>query len=63
VPTYRNIDNFRYLYNLESILGQDYTNFKIILIDDASRDGNAELIREYLATKKVGDDKVIFYEN
>lgn len=40
VPTYNNAQNFRYEYNLYSIFNQDYTNFKVVIIDDASIDHN-----------------------
>lgn len=44
MPTYNNAKNFRYEYNLQSILKLNYTNYKVIIIDDASTDGTADLI-------------------
>jgi glycosyltransferase involved in cell wall biosynthesis len=39
--------------NLESILAQDYPNYKIAFFDDASDDGTAELAMEILGVKKA----------
>ena len=34
---------------VESILGQEYTDFELLLIDDGSRDGSAAICDEYAA--------------
>jgi len=40
----------RYLESaIESVLGQDFTNFEFIISDDASSDNSAEIIRAYAA--------------
>lgn len=39
IPTYNNMKDGRWQKNIESILRQDYTNYKAIVIDDASDDG------------------------
>lgn len=41
VPTFNNKDNERYIKNIKSIVMQEYLNFHIIIIDDASTDGTA----------------------
>jgi glycosyltransferase involved in cell wall biosynthesis len=38
VPTLNNGQDFRYEYNLQSIYNQNYTNYKVVVIDDASKD-------------------------
>jgi hypothetical protein len=38
VPTLNNTRAFTYEYNLRSILNQNYTNYKVVIIDDASPD-------------------------
>ena len=38
---------------MESIFGQSFQNFEIILLDDASTDNSAELIEGYRAHPKV----------
>lgn len=51
IPSYNNA-----LYakqNLESVLFQNYTNFRIIYINDASIDGTGEIAKEILAKSSV----------
>lgn len=48
VPTHNNAKNFRYEYNLQSIIHQNYKNFKLVVIDDASDDGTGDLITIFL---------------
>jgi cellulose synthase/poly-beta-1,6-N-acetylglucosamine synthase-like glycosyltransferase len=48
VPTYNNANNFRAELNLNSIFSQNYTNYKVVIIDDASQDQTATIIRKYL---------------
>lgn len=38
VPSYRNIENGLYLRNLNSIFMQNYTNYHVVYVDDASED-------------------------
>ena len=38
VPSYKNVANERYKHNMNSIIQQDYSNYRIIFIDDASED-------------------------
>lgn len=38
VPTHNNGQDFRYEYNIQSIYNQNYTNFKVVVVDDASDD-------------------------
>jgi glycosyltransferase EpsE len=50
VPTYNNAKNFRYEYNLQSILNLNYKNYKVVIIDDASTDGTYELLGSFIST-------------
>ena len=38
VPTYNNRPYDRYLWNIESILQQNYKNYQVIIFDPASTD-------------------------
>ena len=46
MPSYKIVDKF--FRNLNSILQQDYSNYHIIFIDDASKDGTADVVRNYI---------------
>lgn len=39
IPTFNNIKDNRHIKNLRSILMQDYKNYHIVIMDDASTDG------------------------
>jgi glycosyltransferase involved in cell wall biosynthesis len=51
------------LRNLNSILQQDYKNYHIIYIDDASKDGTAEKVNAYIQKYNVSDKRLNFIEN
>ncbi len=45
-----NFNHARFLpQRLDSIFGQTYTNFEVLILDDASTDGSADVIRRYHA--------------
>lgn len=48
IPSYNNAACYQ--TNLESALSQDYPNYDIIYIDDASTDGTGELVKDFIAT-------------
>ncbi len=49
IPSYNNQD--WYQNNLGSVLAQNYSNFRVIYIDDASPDGTGELVQNYIIEK------------
>ena len=49
IPSYNNKDWYR--FNLDSVLGQQYENFRVIYLDDASSDETGRLVKEYLEEK------------
>ena len=59
VPTLNNAKNFRYEYNLQSMINLDYKNFKIVIVDDASTDHTFELIKLWIEQNKVTHDIVV----
>jgi glycosyltransferase involved in cell wall biosynthesis len=50
IPSYNNSEWYK--YNLDSIYGQNYTNYKILYVDDCSPDGTGELVEAYVKEKK-----------
>ena len=47
IPSYNNSQWYK--QNLDSIFNQDYQNYHVIYIDDASTDGTADLVKNYVA--------------
>jgi glycosyltransferase involved in cell wall biosynthesis len=45
--------NERYKRNLDSILQQNYTNYKVYYIDDYSTDKTGEFVEKYIKERKV----------
>lgn len=45
---------------VESVLGQDYANWELILVDDGSTDGSTEIAKDYV---KRHSDKIIYTEH
>ncbi len=60
IPSYNN--KRWYKQNLDSALNQNYTNFRVIYIDDASNDGTGKLVQKYLETNRK-KDKVTLIQN
>lgn len=53
VPSFRNSVRFRYFLNLWSILQQNYSNYHVVVVDDASGDGTAEKIGQEIAAHQL----------
>ena len=49
VPTFNNAADDRYLRNIRSIVMQNYSNYHIVVIDDASTDNTGDLISSFLS--------------
>ena len=59
VPTLNNARNFRYEYNLQSMVNLDYKNVKIVIVDDASTDGTFALIKLWIEQNAAARDIVV----
>ena len=46
------------MWNLESIIQQNYTNYRVVIIDDKSSDKTTELIASHLKWRNITQDKV-----
>lgn len=60
IPSFNNARYYK--QNIESVLNQNYTNYHIIYIDDASNDGTAQLMEEYIATHGL-QEKITLIKN
>lgn len=57
IANYNNGKYFKECY--ESIINQSYTNFEVIIVDDASTDDSVEIIKRIIS----GDDRFKLFEN
>lgn len=57
VPTYNNGNSFRTELNLNSIFSQNYTNYKVVVIDDASTDNTPAIVKKYLNFYDIPEKK------
>lgn len=60
IPSYKNKNWYK--RNLDSVFDQEYTNFRIIYIDDCSPDNTGQLVKEY-ACEKGQQDKIMVIIN
>lgn len=60
IPSFNNAPY--YLDNIESVLKQNYTNYHIIYIDDASPDGTGTLVEKYIKAHGL-HDKITLIKN
>lgn len=60
VPSYNNHDWYK--QNLDSIFFQNYPNYRVIYINDASKDDTGELVKNYLDHNNLWD-KCTYIEN
>ncbi len=47
MPSYKNNHGKNIKKNLNSIFQQKYDNFHVVYIDDASKDGTPDMVRDY----------------
>jgi glycosyltransferase involved in cell wall biosynthesis len=59
-PGYNNNANFRIEYNLNSIFSQNYTNYKVVIINDKSNDGSDEIYRKYFAFHRIDKERYTY---
>jgi hypothetical protein len=63
VPGYNNNENFRIESNLNSIFTQNYSNYKVIVINDASTDGSGDTYRRYFEFYGIDPAHYTYIEN
>jgi glycosyltransferase involved in cell wall biosynthesis len=60
IPSYNN--KRYYKRNLDSVFAQNYSNYRIIYVDDASKDGTYDEVRNYIEERNCGD-KILLWRN
>ncbi|WP_079989573.1 glycosyltransferase family 2 protein [Candidatus Protochlamydia phocaeensis] len=60
IPSFNNMEWLE--SNLDSILAQNYTNYRILYVDDCSNDGTGEAVREWLKDRHVDFREIAFDE-
>ena len=63
VPGYNNNANFRLESNLNSIFTQNYTNYKVVIVNDASTDGSGKLFRDFFRFHAIDKQRYTYIEN
>lgn len=58
-----NQNNSRFKFNIKSVLDQDYSNYRIIYIDDGSSDQTFQSVEDYLKESKIPKDKYNIIRN
>ena len=60
IPFY-NLNNKYIINSIESVIKQTYTNWELIIIDDASTDGTYEYVKKYV--DEIKNNKIILIKN
>ena len=63
VPCFNNNAEFRVEASLNSIFTQNYSNYRVVIVDDASSDGSDALYRDYLAFHAIDKQRYTYVEN
>ena len=63
VAGFNNYPDFRVELSLNSIFQQNYSNFFVVLIDDASTDRSVEVYRKYLEFHNIDRSRYVFISN
>jgi cellulose synthase/poly-beta-1,6-N-acetylglucosamine synthase-like glycosyltransferase len=61
--SYNNVQNDRFLWHLESIMQQNYSNFRVILVDDASTDSSITKIARHLKWRNANSNQYILVKH
>lgn len=60
IPSYNNA--LFYKRNLDSVFSQEYKNYRVLYVDDASTDSTLELVRQYVKERGL-EDKITILHN
>lgn len=63
VLSFNNIEGDRYKYAIDTVFTQNYTNFHIVFIDDASTDNTLEATKTRVIEKGYDRNKIDYVRN
>lgn len=63
VPSYNNNARFRIESSLNSIFTQNYSNYRVVVINDGSSDGSDEVYRAYFSFFAIDKQRYTYLEN
>ena len=63
IPSYNNGKNRLYLRNLDSVFQQEYQNYHVVYVNDASTDGTGEYVKHYMEENQIPAEKYEIINN
>jgi glycosyltransferase involved in cell wall biosynthesis len=63
VPSYNNNVRFRIEQNLNSIFSQNYSDYRVVVIDDLSPDDSSAVYQKYFAFHRIDKERYVYIEN
>ena len=63
IPSYNNGKNRLYLRNLDSVFQQEYQNYHVVYVNDASTDGTGEYVKQYMKANQIPAEKYEIINN
>lgn len=63
VPSFNNAKTKLYLRNLDSIFQQDYKNYHLVYVNDASTDGTGDYVKSYMEENEIPAEKYTIINN
>ena len=63
VPSFNNNADFRIEGNLNSLFTQNYSNYRVVVVNDASTDGSGEAYRSFFRFHAIDKARYAYIEN
>lgn len=63
IPSYNNAKSRLYLRNLDSIFQQEYKNYHLVYVNDASTDGTGDYVKSYMEENEIPREKYTIINN
>ena len=63
MPSYNNANHRLYLRNLDSLFQQEYQNYHLVYVNDASTDGTGDYVKSYMEENQIPPGKYTIVNN